>query len=160
MFNLDDITKENKKKWPFMSDNSYRILIIGGYVSKQLDTLLNLIKIKNDIDKIYLHPKDLSKPKYQSLIKKGDDAEIKHLNDPKAFIEFSNSMDDVYEDIDEYNPNRKRKILIVFDGKVANIMTNKEFQAVVKGLFFICRKLNISLVFVTQSFFLFQKMSD
>ena len=107
MFNLDDITKENKKKWPFMSDNSYRILIIGGYVSKQLDTLLNLIKIKNDIDKIYLHPKDLSKPKNQSLIKKGDDAEIKHLNDPKAFIEFSNSMDDVYEDIDDYNPNRK-----------------------------------------------------
>ena len=62
-------------------------------------------------------------------------------------------MDDVYENIDEYHPTRKRKILIVFDDMIANIMTNKNVQAVVKELFIRCRKLNISLVFITQSYF-------
>ena len=71
----------------------------------------------------------------------------------KAFIECSNSMDDVYEDIDEYNPTRKRKILIVSDDVIADIMSNKKIQAVVKELFIRCRKLNISLVFISQSYF-------
>ena len=62
-------------------------------------------------------------------------------------------MDDVYENIDDYNPNRKRKILIVFDDMMADIMTNKEFQAIIKELFIRCRKLNVSLVFITQSYF-------
>ena len=62
-------------------------------------------------------------------------------------------MDDVYENIDDYNPNRKRKILIVFDDMIADIMTNKKFQAIIKELFIRCRKLNISLVFITQSCF-------
>ena len=62
-------------------------------------------------------------------------------------------MDDVYKDIDDYNPNRKRKILIVFDDMMADIMTNKEFQAIIKELFIRCRKLNVSLVFITQSYF-------
>ena len=62
-------------------------------------------------------------------------------------------MDDVYENIDDYNPNRKRKILIVFDDMIADIMTNKKFQAIIKELFIRCRKLNISLVFITQSYF-------
>ena len=64
----------------------------------------------------------------------------------------SNTTDDVYEDIDDYNPNRKRKILIVFD-VIAYITTNKKFQAIIKELFIKCRKLNISLVFITQSYF-------
>ena len=62
-------------------------------------------------------------------------------------------MDDVYENIDDYNPNRRRKILIVFDDMNADIISNKEFQAIIKELFIICRKLNISLVFITQSYF-------
>ena len=62
-------------------------------------------------------------------------------------------MDHVYENIDDYNPNRKRKILIVFDDMIADIMTNKKFQAIIKELFIRCRKLNISLVFITQSYF-------
>ena len=62
-------------------------------------------------------------------------------------------MDDVYGNIDDYNPNRKRKILIVFDDMIADIMTNKKFQAIIKELFIRCRKLNISLVFITQSYF-------
>ena len=62
-------------------------------------------------------------------------------------------MDDVYENIDDYNSSRKRKILIVFDDMIADIMSNKKFQAIIKDLFIRCRKLNISLVFITQSYF-------
>ena len=87
------------------------------------------------------------------MIKKRKDVGIKYCNDPNAFIECSNTMDDVYENIDDYNPNRKRKILIVFDDMIADIMTNKKFQAIIKELFIRCRKLNISLVFITQSYF-------
>ena len=81
------------------------------------------------------------------------DAGIKHLNDPNAFIVCSNTMDDVYEDINDYNPNRDKKFLILFHGMIANIMTNKRFQAIIKELFIRCRKLNNSLVFITQSYF-------
>ena len=77
----------------------------------------------------------------------------KHLNDPKAFTECSNVMDDVYENTDNYNQTRKRKIIIVFDGMIADIMSNKNFQAAITELFIRCRKLNISLVFI----FVFQK---
>ena len=87
------------------------------------------------------------------FIKKREDAGIKHFNDPSAFIECSNKIDDVYENINDYNPSRKRKILIVFDDMIADIMTNKKFQAIIKELFIRCRKLNISLVFITQSYF-------
>ena len=87
------------------------------------------------------------------MIKKPEDAGIRHLNDPNAFIECSNTVHDVYENIDDYNPSRKRKILIVFDDMIANIMTNKKFKAIIKDLFIRCRKLNISLVFITQSYF-------
>ena len=128
-------------------------MIAGGSGSGKTNTLLNSINEQDDIDKIYLYAKDLSKPKYEYLIKKRENAGIKHLNDPKAFIEYSNAMDDVYENIDDYNPNRKRKILIVFDDMIADIMTNKKFQAIIKELFIRCRKLNISLVFITQSYF-------
>ena len=87
------------------------------------------------------------------MIKKREDAGIKHLNNPNAFIECSNTMDDVYENINDYNPIRKRKKLIVFDDMIADIMTNKKFQAIIKELFIRCRKLNISLAFITQSYF-------
>ena len=78
---------------------------------------------------------------------------MKHLNDSKAFIECSNTINDVYEYIDNYNPNRKRKILIVFEDMIADIMTNKKFQSIIKKLFIRCRKLIISLVLITQSYF-------
>ena len=105
------------------------------------------------LTKIYLYARDLNQPKYKILIKKREDAGIKHLNDPNAFIECSNTMDDVYENIHDYNSSRKRKILIVFDDMIADIMTNKKFQAIIKELFIRCRKLNISLAFITQSYF-------
>ena len=84
------------------------------------------------IDKIFLYARDLSEPKYEYLIKKREDAGIKHLNNPNAFIECSNTMDDVYENIHDYNSSRKRKILIIFDDMIADIMTNKRFQAITK----------------------------
>ena len=91
------------------------------------------------------------------MIKKRENAGIKHLNDPDVFIECSNMMNDVYDNINDYNPSRKRKILIVFDDMMVDIMSNKKFQAIVKELFIRCRKLNISLVFIRQSYFSFPK---
>ena len=128
-------------------------MIICGSGSGKTNSLLNLINQQDHIDKIYLYAKDLSEPKYEFLIKKREDAGTKHFSHPNAFIECSNTMDDVYENINDYNPNRKRKILIVFDDMIADIMTNKKFQAIIKELFIRCRKLNISLVFITQSYF-------
>ena len=157
MINLDNIINNNNnnhnEKWPYIPDHPYRVLIIGGSGSGKTNTLLNLINEQKDIDKIYLYAKDLSEPKYEYWIKNRENAGIKHLNDSKAFIECSNTMNDVYENIDNYNPNRKRKILIVFDDMIADIMTNKKFQSIIKELFIRCRKLNISLALVTQSYF-------
>ena len=150
MINLASITNENNrehnKKCPYIPGHLYRILIIGGSGSRKTNALLNLTKH-------YLHAKDLSETKYEFLIKKHEDAGIKNLNDLNVFIECSNTMDDVYEDIDDYNTNRQRKILIVFDDMIADIMSKKKFQAIIKELFIKSRKLNISLVFITQSYF-------
>ena len=92
-------------------------MIIHCSASEKTNTLLNLTNKQDDVDKIYLYAKDLSEPKYKFLIKKRKNAGIKHLNDPNAFIEFSNTIDDLYENIDDYNPNIKRKISIVFDDR-------------------------------------------
>ena len=100
-----------------------------------------------------MYAKDLSELKNEFLIKKRENAGTKYFGGRNAFNGCSNTMDDVYENIDDYNPNRKRKILIVFDDMIADIMTNKKFQAIIKELFIRCRKLNISLVFITQSYF-------
>ena len=156
MINLDSITNENNKKhnekWPYIPDHLYRIIIIGGSGSGKRNALINLINEQNGIDKIYLYPRDLSEPKYENLIKEREDAGIKHLNNPNTFIECSNTMDDVYENINDYNLIRKRKTIIVFDDMIADIMGNKRFQAIIKELFIRYRKLNISLVFITQSY--------
>ena len=130
--------------------------MVGGCGSGKTNALLNLIKEQdsdNLIDKICLYAKDLNEPKYQFLVKKHEDVGIKYLNDPKAFIEYSQFMDDVYTNIDDYNPNRNRKFFTVFDGMIAGIMTNKKYQTIIKELFIRCRKLNISLVFITESYF-------
>ena len=102
-------------------------MIVGCSGSKKTKALLNLISEKDDINKIYLYAKDLSEPKYEFLIKKREDAGTKHLNDLNAFIECSNAMDDVYENIDEYDSNRKKKMLIVFNDIITDIIANKKF---------------------------------
>ena len=155
MFNSDDITNENNKqhneKWPLFQITTHRILIIGSFTSVKINALLNLIQ--DDIDKICLYAKDLSEPKYEFLINKRKDVRIKCCNDPNGFLKCSNTMDDVYENIDDYNPSRKRKTLIVFDDMIADVMTRKKFQPIIKELFIRCRKLNTSLVFITKSYF-------
>ena len=80
--------------------------------------------------------------------KKRENVGIKHFNGSNAFTECSDTMVDVYENIDDYNPSRKRKILIAFDDMIVGIMTNKKLKATIKELFIRCRKLNVSLVFI------------
>ena len=107
-------------------------MIIGGSGLGKTNALLSLIKEQDDMDKIYLYAKDLNEPNCEFLIKKRDDVGMKHLNDWNAFIESSNTMDDVYENIDDYNSSRKTKILIEFADITADIMTNKTFEAMIK----------------------------
>ena len=152
MINFDDYANENKtehnSKWPYILDYPYRILIKGGSLSGKTNALLNLINNQPDIDKIYLYTKDQYEAKYQFLINKRESTGLNHFNDPKAFIEYSNDMQDVYKNIDEYNPDKENKILIVFDDMIADMIHNKKLNSIVTELFIRGRKLNISLVFI------------
>ena len=139
MLNLDDITNENNKEHnDKMAIYSRSFVLNFGnwwFWIRKTNALLNLISQQDDIDRIYLYAKELSETKHEILIKKGENVGIKHLNDSNAFIECSNTMDDVYENIDDYKPNRQKKILIVFDDMIADIMSNKKFQAIIKESF-------------------------
>ena len=115
MINFDDYGNENKikhiKNWPYIPDLPYRILIIGDSGSGKTNFLLNLIENQPDIDKKYLYAKDPYKAKYQYLINKRERVGINHFNDPKAFIEYSDEMGNVYKNIDDYNsPPPKKNI--------------------------------------------------
>ena len=157
MINFDDYASENRtehnKNWPYIPDHPYRILIIGGSGSGKTNLLLNLIENQPDIDKIYLYAKDPYEAKYQYLINIREKVGIDHHDDPRAYIEYSNDMHDVYKNIDEYNPDKENKILIVFDDMIADMIHNKKLNSIVTELFIRDRKLNISLVFITQSYF-------
>ena len=110
MINFDDYANENKiqhnKKWPYIPDHLYRIIIIGGSGSGKTNALLNLINNQPDINKIYLYAKDPYETKYQFLIKERESTGLNYFNDPKAFIEYLNDMQDVYRNIDEYNTDK------------------------------------------------------
>ena len=108
-----------------------------------------MISLQPDIDKIYLYTKDPYEGNYQLLINKRESIDLNHFNDSQAFIEHSNDMDDTY--IEEYNPNKKRKILIVFDDMAADMISNRKRNPVVTELFIRGWKLNIFLVFISQS---------
>ena len=139
MINFDNYTNENKiehnLKWPYIPYHPYRILIIGGSGSGKTNGLLNLINNQPDIDKIYLYAKDPYEAKYQYLINKREKLGLNHDNDPKAFIECSNDMQDVYKNIEEYNNGKKRKVLIVFDDMVADMINDKKLNPIVTKLF-------------------------
>ena len=153
MLNLDNIVSNKKKISSENNDWPFRMLITGPSGSGKTNTLLHLIDKFHPIDKIYLYAKDTGEEKYQYLINKREQAGIKNLNNPHAFIEYSNDMNDILEDINNYNKKRDKKVLIIFDDMIADIMRSEEFKAIVKELFIRCRKLNISIVFITQPYF-------
>ena len=157
---FDDYVSKNKtkhnKNWPCIPDHPYRTLIIGGSGSGKTNLLLSLIENQPDIDKIYLYAKDLYESKYQYLINKRESVGINHFNDPKAFIQYSNDMHDVYKNIDDYNPNKENKILTVFDDMIAAVDHNKKLNSIVTELFIRGRKLNISLFLLPNHILRFQ----
>ena len=113
MINFNEYTNENiiqhNSKWPYIPDHPYIILIIGGSRSGKTSALLNLINNQPDIDKIYLYAKDPYEAKYQYLINKCGKVGLDHFDDPKAFMEYSNDMQDVYKNIEDYNPIKNVK---------------------------------------------------
>ena len=157
MINFDNYVNENKNKhnknWPYIPDHPYRILIIGGSGSGKNKFIIKFMKNQPDIDEKYLYVKDPYESKYQYLINKREGVGINHFNDPKAFIDYSNDMHAVSKNIDEYNPYKEDKILIVFDDMIADMIHNKKLNSIVTKLFIRGRKLNIYLVFITQSCF-------
>ena len=103
--------------------------------------MLHLINNLHPIDKIYLYAKDIHEPKYEYLINKREQAGIKNLNDLHAFIEYSDDMNDVLDDINNFNKNRDKKVLIVFDDMIADIEYNKKFKRIIKELFYRARNI-------------------
>ena len=130
MINYDDYTNENKTEhnlnWPYIPD---------------------LINDEPDIDKVYPYAKDPYEVKYQYLINVREQAGLNHYDDPKSFMEYSNDMQDVYINIEEYNQGKKRKELIFFDDTIADLINNKKLNPIVTELFVRRRKLNTSVVF-------------
>ena len=156
MINFNDHANKNKTKHnlqrPYIPDHPYRILIIGGTGYGKINALLNLINNQPDIDKIYLYAKDACEAKCQFLINKRESMGLKHFSNPKAFIEYLNDMQDVYKNIDEYTVDKERKILLFFDDMIDVMINDEKLNSIVenqkRG-----RKLNISLVFIMQSYF-------
>ena len=135
--------KEHNPNWPQIHDHPYRILIIGGSGSGKPNSLFNLINQQPNVDKIYLYAKDSYQAKYQFLINKRESTDILMI---LKLVEYSNNMADIYKNIEDYNPNKKQKILIVFD-MIADMLINKILNPIVTELFITGRKLNISLIF-------------
>ena len=164
MINFDDYTNENliehNSKWPYIPDHPYRILIVGGSGSGKTNALLNLINNQPRIDKIYLFAKDQYGKEYQYLINKHEKVGLNHFNDPKAFMEYSNDMQGVHKKIEDYNPIKKRKILIAFDDMIADTISNNKLNPIVTELLIRGRKVNIYMAFNTQSYFKVPKMLD
>ena len=114
---------------------------------------MNLINNQPDIDKIYLYANDPFEAKYQCLINKREKVGLNHFNDPKAFIEYWNDMLDAYKNGEDYNPDKKRKVVIIFDDMIADLINNKKLNPIVTELFIRGRKLNITIAIITQSYF-------
>ena len=110
-------------------------------------------KRKSDIDKIYLYAKDPYETKYKILVNKRKSTSLKDFNDFKAFIQHSNVIDNIYKNIEDYNLNKKRKILIVFEDMIADVLSTKKLNSIVTELVIRGRKLNSSLLFITQYYF-------
>ena len=156
MINFDDYTNENKiehnSNWPYIPYHPYRILIVGGSGSGKTNALLNLINNQADIDKIYLYAKDPYEARYQYLINKREKVGLDHFKDPKALWNIQ-MICKMFTKILKENPGKKRKISIVFDDMIADMINNEKLNPVLTELFIRGRKLNISIVFITQWYF-------
>ena len=156
--NLDDVLKEETKEhsnWSQIPD-PYIILRIRGSASGKK----NLLSQQPNIGKVYLYAKDPYEGKYQFLIHNKQSTWLKHFNDFKAFIEYCNNMDDIYKNIEEYSPNKKQKVLIVFNEMVSDMLSNRKLTQIGTELFIRGRKLNISLVSIKQSYLAVPKILD
>ena len=121
---------------PYISDHPHRILIIRGSGSGKTNVLLNLMKQQlPNTGKIYLYAKDPFESKYEPLVNGRENAGIKKLKHPRVFIDYWQTFDNVYENLRDYNPKKKR-ILIVFDFMIANIESNKKIQSYCCGIVF------------------------
>ena len=125
----------------YIPDHPYRILIIGGSGSGKTNALLSLIKNQPDIDKIYLYAKDPYETKYQYLIDKHEKVGLDHFKNPKAFIQYSTDMHDIYNFIENYN--------LIFDDMIADMINNKKLNSIITELFIRGGRLSISIVFIT-----------
>ena len=156
--NVDDVLKEETKEhsnWSQIPD-PYIILRIRGSASGKK----NLLSQQPNIGKVYLYAKDPYEAKYQFLIHNKQSTGLKHFNDFKAFIEYCNNMDDIYKNIEEYSPNKKQKVLIVFNDMVSDMHSNRKLTQIGTELFIRGRKLNISLVSIKQSYLAVPKILD
>ena len=126
MVNFGDFVKEKIEKYNSnclqIFDHPYKILITGVSGSGKTNSLFNLIGQQLDIDKIHLYAKDRYEAKYQFLINKRPSTGLKHFNDSIAFIEYSSDMDDIYKNIEKYNPNKKFKLLTTFDDVISDML--------------------------------------
>ena len=146
--------KEHDRNLPELHDHIHKMLLVGESWYWKTNALLDLLDHESDIDKINLYVEDPYKARFQLFIDKRQITGLKYLNDSNAFTEYSNHMNDIFKNIEECNLNKKRKIFIVFDDMITDILSNKTLYSVVTKLFIITgRKANISLVFITQYFF-------
>ena len=157
MINFDNDTKENIKEhntnWPPIPAHSYRIIIVGSSGPAKTNSLFILIVHQPEIDKISLFAKGPEEGEYQLLINNRESAGLKSFNNPKAFFQYLNDMDEIYKNIEEYNLDTKKEILIVVDDIIADMLSNKKLNPIVTELFIRGRKLNMYPVFITQSYF-------
>ena len=164
LINFDDVTKEDIKEHnstlPQIPGHPYKILVIRDSRSRKTNSLFNLINQEPDINNICLYANDQYKVKYQLPINKKENRGAEHLNDFKCFIEYSNDMVNIYKKIEEYNPNKQHKILIIFDDLIVNMLGNIRLNPVVTELFSRGRKLNISLVLLHKLILLYRKILD
>ena len=134
MTNFDDVTNENMKEhnpnWSEILDHSCISLLTRGSESWKTNAFLNLIIHQPDIDKVHLNGKDPFEAKYQLLINKRKSTGLKNFNDSKVFIKYLKDMD-MYKNIEEYNLNKKQKILIVLDDLIADMLSNKKSSRIV-----------------------------
>ena len=122
--------------WCYTPDHPYRVLIIGDAASGKTNVLLNLIKHQRpDINRIYLYVKDPFESKCRLLINGREKVGIKTLKNPKTFIDYSQTIDHVYENLEGYNPTKKRRVIRVFDDMIADMESNKKLSPIVTKLF-------------------------